>query len=508
MITKCPFMRTSPFSADLLKRKSVANTASKICPHLKKNPTLSTAAVSQISYSPQNNKIGYDSMFSGAVDQIKEEGRYRVFADLEREAGNFPVAKCYDSVTGKVKKVTGWCSNDYLAMGQNPKVLNALTEAARTCGAGAGGTRNISGTNHFHVLLEKELAELHNKEAALVFSSCYVANETTLTTMSRVLKDSVIFSDSMNHASMIQGIRYGSWEKQIYNHDDLDHLESLLKKQPLERQKVIAYESVNSMEGSIAPMNEINYLAEKYNALTFCDEVHAVGMYGKTGAGVAERDDALDGTDIISGTLGKAYGVVGGYIVGSNAFIDAMRSKGPGFIFTTAIPPAIAAAALESVKHLRNSSVERSKMHKNALKLQRRLRSLGLPLLPTVSHITPILVGDAVKCKLISDTLMQEHNIYVQPINFPTVPKGTERLRLTPLPVHTEEMMDKLVDALDEVWTKVGLERSYPTANEMLAEQKRLNALKGDEFGYGAKTIYDFYEGHHNPTLSSVVRAA
>lgn len=502
---KCPFMKSTPFTIETIQRKTVLNTAKKICPFLKTNHNFSTSTKDET----KTRKQKYDKMFESSVKTIKDEGRYRIFADLEREAGNFPVAHYHDTV-GRIKKVTGWCSNDYLAMGQHPKVLKALTDAAYKCGAGAGGTRNISGTNHYHVLLERELASLHSKEAALVFSSCYVANETTLTTLSKVLENSVIFSDSMNHASMIQGIRYGKWEKIIYTHDDLNHLENLLKKQPFERQKVIAYESVNSMEGSVSPMKDINYLANKYNALTFCDEVHAVGMYGKSGAGIGERDGALDDTDIISGTLGKAFGVVGGYIVGSSSFIDSMRSQGPGFIFTTAIPPAIAAAALESVQHLRNSSDERRAMHKNALKLQRKLRDLGLPMLPTVSHITPILVGDAVKCKKVSDVLLQEYGIYVQPINYPTVPKGTERLRITPLPVHTDEMMTNLLGALDEIWDRFNLPRVYPNQEELVAEERRLAHLSENCFKSGSKEIYDFYEnqGNSGPNVAPVAAAA
>jgi 5-aminolevulinate synthase len=441
--------------------------------------------------APSANKAHYDLLFAGEVTKVKAEGRYRVFADLERRVGQFPVADCHNARTGGKMKVTGWCSNDYLSMGQHPKVVEAMVHTARTSGTGAGGTRNISGTNHNHVLLERELASLHGKEAALVFSSCYVANETTLTTMSKMLPNSILYSDSHNHASMIQGIRGGVWEKKVYHHNDMSHLEALLRQAPREQNKVIAFESVNSMEGTVAPMQDIAFLAEKYNALTFCDEVHAVGMYGKHGGGVAERDGVLADIDVFSGTLGKAFGVMGGYVAGTAAYIDAMRSNCPGFIFTTAIPPPVAAAALASIKHLKESSEERVKMHTNARILQAKLRALGLPLLPTVSHVTPVVVGDSVKVKQVTDKLLHEYGIYVQPINYPTVKKGTERLRITPNPVHTPEMMDTFLHALDTIWNELELPRSFSGHIEPAASGEI--DVPEDDLAVGAQACYDHF---------------
>lgn len=544
VMTKCPFIKSGALSEKTIKNQDVMRGAAALCPHMNKvmasgQPAVEADVLAQpCEGCPCNqNKAGactqhnvnsviksaqeqqpqqeepakpkaqtprerYNDLFAGEVDKVKREGRYRVFADLERKAGQFPVATCHNAKTGEPMTITGWCSNDYLAMGQHPKVVESMVKAARECGTGAGGTRNISGTNHYHVLLEEELAALHNKEAALVFSSCFVANETTLTTMSKMLPDSILLSDQFNHASMIQGIRNGSWERKIYRHNDLDHLETLLRQQPLERNKVIAFESVNSMEGTVAPMEDLAFLAEKYNALTFNDEVHAVGMYGKQGGGVAQRDNVEDRIDIISGTLGKAFGVVGGYVAGSASFIDAMRSVCPGFIFTTAIPPAVAAAALTSIKHLRESNEERVAMHKNARMFQARLRENGFPMLPTVSHVTPVLVGDSVKVKQVTDKLLHEYGIYLQPINYPTVPRGTERLRITPAPVHTPEMMDQLIFALNNIWNELELPRSYmPVDFDEPAARGEMD-VPLEDYSVGSSSCYDFFL--ENPSLGSL----
>jgi len=537
-VLKCPFLKSGALSKESMKNGDVMKKAAALCPHMarmmeekkaempkdfggpceacpcKEESTMAAIRKDleadrlrkeQMSLSELQSATSaqrYNSIFSKEVEKVKEEGRYRIFADLERKAGRFPAAKCHNSRTGQPMDITGWCSNDYLAMGQHPKVVGAMVKATQECGTGAGGTRNISGTNHYHVLLEEELAKLHRKESALVFTSCYVANETTLTTMSKMLGDSVLFSDQFNHASMIQGIRNGTWKRKIYRHNDLDHLESILKEAPHEQNKVIAFESVNSMEGTVAPMGDIAFLANKYNALSFCDEVHAVGMYGEEGGGVAQRDGVEDGIDIISGTLGKAFGVMGGYIAGSEAFVDAMRSVCPGFIFTTAIPPAVAAAALESIRHLRENDEERIKMHSNARILQARLRLHGFPMLPTVSHVTPVLVGDSVKCKQVTDKLLHDYQIYLQPINYPTVPKGTERLRITPSPVHTMEMMEKLIFALDRIWDELELPRSYlPSEMAEPAARGIVDDLGPNDLGTGSTNVYDFYANERNHDL-------
>ena len=402
--------------------------------------------------------MNYDEFFADKVAALKTEGRYRVFADLERDAGKFPAAKNYQGT--EVADVTVWCSNDYLGMGQSPVVMDAMHQAIKKCGAGAGGTRNISGTNHYHVLLEQELAQLHNKEAGLIFTSGYVANLTTLSTIGQMMPDCVIVSDALNHNSMIAGIKHSGSEKMIFKHNDLNDLEQKLKKIKSRKPKLIAFESVYSMDGDISPIKEICDLAKKYNALTFLDEVHAVGLYGKHGAGVAERDDLMDRIDIIQGTLAKGFGVVGGYIAGSTALCDFIRSYGDGFIFSSSMPPAVAAGCLASVKYVKDHNELRELHQERAAALKQRLRDAGIPVMPTETHIVPVIVGDPVLCKQASDELMFNHGIYVQPINYPTVPRGTERLRFTPTPLHNDELMKQLVKALQKVWGQLGLKQA------------------------------------------------
>jgi len=400
----------------------------------------------------------YKSAFQSSVEQVRSEGRYRVFADLKRVRGQFPQAvRRRDD--GSEQDVVVWCSNDYLGMGQHPLVLDAMKAEIDAVGAGAGGTRNISGTTRSAVDLEAELASWHQKEAALLFTSGYVANEATLATLQKILPGLIIFSDALNHASMIEGIRHGGGPRHIFRHNDLEHLEELLAAAPLAAPKLVAFESVYSMDGDIADIAGTIALAKKYGAMTYLDEVHAVGLYGPTGAGVAERDNLLDGVDIIECTLGKAIGVMGGYIAADAVIVDAVRSWASGFIFTTSLPPALTAGALASVRHLKAHSELRDAHQERAETLKRRLTQAGIPVLPSVSHIVPVHVGDPVHCKMISDMLLEDFGIYVQPINYPTVPKGTERLRFTPSPNHDDGMIDALVDAMDKLWSHCNVAR-------------------------------------------------
>ena len=403
-----------------------------------------------------SSTVEYDVIFEQSLREIRAEGRYRVFTELERMAGHFPRAR--STRTGD--EVVVWCANDYLGMGQHPVVLNAMKDALDQMGAGAGGTRNISGTHHKITALEATLAELHQKEAALVFTSGYVANEAALSTLGAMLPDCVMFSDADNHASMIHGIRQSNAEKKIFRHNDVDHLAKLLAGTDIRRPKVIAFESVYSMDGDIGKIKEICALAHQYNALTYLDEVHAVGMYGAHGAGIAEREGLMGEVDIIQGTLAKAYGVIGGYIASRKVVVDMIRSCAPGFIFTTSQPPAIAAGANASIRHLMESQAERAKHQENARMLKVMLAEAGIPVLANETHIVPVMVGDPVLCKQASDMLLEEYRMYVQPINYPTVRKGTERLRITPTPFHTREMMEGLRDALVEIYARLDIR--YP----------------------------------------------
>ena len=402
--------------------------------------------------------MDYDALFLDQLDTLCKDGNYRVFAELERTSGAFPRARRYRD--GRASDVTVWCSNDYLGMGQHPKVLGAMHEAIDRTGAGAGGTRNISGNTHDHVLLEKTLADLHGKEAALLFTSGYVSNWASLGTLGARLPNVVILSDALNHASMIEGMRHARCEKRIWKHNDPRDLERQLAEIAPGRPKVVAFESVYSMDGDISPIEEILEVAEKYGAMTYLDEVHAVGLYGPRGGGVAEERGLMDRVTLIEGTLGKAFGVMGGYIAASGALVDFIRSFASGFIFTTSLPPAIAAGARASIEHLKVSQLERMRQREMVRKLRSRLDTLGIPHLPNPSHIVPVMVKDPVKCKMISDILLDSYGIYVQPINYPTVPKGTERLRFTPSPMHTDADLDHLVRALTDLWSHCALSRA------------------------------------------------
>nr|WP_202924017.1 5-aminolevulinate synthase [Rhodovulum sulfidophilum] len=411
----------------------------------------------------RRDPVDYTAALDASINRLHEEGRYRTFIDIERRKGAFPEA-VWSRPDGENQDIVVWCGNDYLGMGQHPVVVGAMQDAIAATGAGSGGTRNISGTTIHHRRLEAELADLHHKEAALVFNSAYMANDATLSTLPVLFKDLVIVSDELNHASMIQGIRRGRCEKHIFRHNDMAHLRQVLESIEKGRPILIAFESVYSMDGDFGPIEEICDLADEFGALTYIDEVHAVGMYGARGAGVAERDNLMHRIDIINGTLAKAYGVFGGYVAASAKMCDAVRSYAPGYIFTTSLPPTIAAGACASVHHLKTDATLREKHQDRARVLKARFKGLGMPVIDHGSHIVPLIVGDPVHTKRISDMLLEGYGIYVQPINFPTVPRGTERLRFTPSPVHTPEQMDALIRAMDELWSQCALNRAELTA--------------------------------------------
>ena len=426
--------------------------------------------------------MDYRGIFEDAVDALRTEKRYRVFADLERIAGQFPRA-IYRDRSDNAREITIWCSNDYLGMGQHPVTIAAMQDTAARLGVGAGGTRNISGTNRPLVELERSLADLHRKEAALVFTSGFVSNEAAISTIARLMPDCIIFSDQLNHASMIQGVRQSGMEKKIFRHNDVGHLREMLSAVDRKRPKLIAFESIYSMDGDIAPIAEICDLAREFGALTYIDEVHAVGMYGPRGGGIAERDGLMERIDIIEGTLAKGFGVMGGYIAANKAIVDAVRSYAPEFIFTTALPPALCAAARASIEHLKVSTGEREAHHRQAQLTKDILGDAGLPVMPTDTHIVPLIVGDARLCKAASDLLLDKHNIYIQPINYPTVPKGTERLRITPTPLHGDEMIIALRHALVSVWAELELPRERPaskiTADKLTTGDLTLTTVGG-----------------------------
>jgi len=447
--------------------------AVKSSPKIMRRSTLALLMIQTVSAAraTRSVRMNYNKFLEEAIDRLHTEKRYRVFANLERIAGAFPRAVWRNGRTAR--EIIVWCSNDYLGMGQHADVIKALCTAASNTGAGAGGTRNISGTNYYLAELEEELADLHNKEAGLVFTSGFISNEASISTIAQLLPNCLILSDELNHASIIEGIRRSGAEKKIFRHNDLVHLENLLKAAGQERAKLIAFESVYSMDGDIAPIEAIADLADKYNAMTYIDEVHAVGMYGLRGGGITDRDNLTHRVDIIEGTLAKAYGALGGYITGSRSVIDAVRCYAPGFIFTTALPPAIAAAATTAIRHLKKSQMERAMQQRQVQRTKNILSGSGLPVMPSQTHIVPVLVGDPDLCKKATDRLLERHSIYIQPINYPTVPRGTERLRITPTPLHGDTLIETLKEALLETWHALDI----PFKNERHTTMVEMNTI-------------------------------